>query len=42
MINNRPMTCLWQSSDRWSFASVAVFPDQEVRWLYGIQPEVVG
>jgi len=19
---------------RWSFASVAVFPDQEVRWLY--------
>ena len=25
---------------RWSFASVAVFPDQEVRWLYEIQPEV--
>jgi len=25
---------------RWSFASVAVFPDQEVRWLYEIQPVV--
>ena len=25
---------------RWSFASAAVFPDQEARWLYEIQPEV--
>ena len=25
---------------RWSFASVAGFPDQEARWLYEIQPEV--
>jgi hypothetical protein len=24
------------------FASVAVFPDQEVRWLYGTQPVVAG
>jgi len=22
---------------RWSFASVAVFPDQEARWLYELQ-----
>jgi len=26
----------------WSFASAAVFPDQEVRWLYEIQPVVEG
>ena len=25
---------------RWSFASVAGFPDQEARWLYEIQPQV--
>ena len=25
---------------RWSFASAAVFPDQEARWLYEIQPVV--
>jgi len=25
---------------RWSFASAAVVPDQEARWLYEIQPEV--
>ena len=25
---------------RWSFASAAVFPDQEARWLYEIQPGV--
>jgi len=27
---------------RCSFASVAGFPDQEVRWLYEIQPVVEG
>ena len=31
MINNRPMSRLWRSSDRWSFAGCAGFPDQEAR-----------